>query len=127
MCICSLYRPAAFPNPVDEMKQGQPEEVSMKRLFFAGGALCVAVFLFLPDLLWAGGEAATNLVVVADTRRVSLGIVRYIADTYNINPWLFACYAVIFTACYGTFLGFVMDKIMGLTGLDLRSRKILEH
>ncbi len=100
----------------------------MKRLFFAVGALCVAVFLFLPDLLWAaGGEPATNLVVVADTRRVSLGIVRYVADTYNTNPWLFASYAVIFTAGYGTFLGFIMDKIMSHTGLDLKSRKILEH
>lgn len=99
----------------------------MKRLFFAVGALFVAVFLFIPELLWAGGEAATNLVVVADTRRVSSSIIRYIADTYNTNPWLFACYAVIITAGYGTFLGFVMDKIMAHTGLDLHSRKILEH
>ena len=100
----------------------------MKRLFFAVGALCFALFLFLPDLLWAsGGGAATNLVVVADTRRISLGVVRYIADLYNTNPWLFACWAVIVTACYGGILGFIMDKIMARTGLDLKSRKILEH
>lgn len=99
----------------------------MRRLFSAVGALCVSLYLLVPASLWAGGEAATNLVNVADTRRVSSSIVRYIADTYNTDPWVFATLAVVLTAFYGAFLGFIMDKIMMRTGLDLRSRKIMEH
>lgn len=99
----------------------------MRRLFSAVGALCVSLYLFAPISLWAAGGAATNLVNVADTRRVSSGIVRYLADTYNTNPWVFAIWCVVLTAFYGALLGFIMDKIMMRTGLDLRSRKIMEH
>jgi len=88
--------------------------------FVAGIGLC------LPHLVWAGGEAATNLVVVADTRRVT-GVLKYIADTYNTDPWLFAVWAVVITAAWGGILGFLMDFIMSRSGLDLRSRKIVEH
>jgi len=94
----------------------------LKRMpcFFAG------VVLVLPHLAWASGEAATNLVVVADTRRVS-GILKYIANVYNTDPWLFAVYAVVMTAVWGAILWFMMDFIMARSGLDLKSRKILEH
>lgn len=102
------------------------EGMTMKKIFSAAIAIA-AIDLLIPALLWASGEAASNLVVVADTRRVSSGIVRYIADLYNTNPWLFACWAVVLTALYGFVLGFLMDKIMMRTGLDLKSRKILEH
>jgi phage shock protein PspC (stress-responsive transcriptional regulator) len=86
----------------------------------------VGIGLCLPQLVWASGEAATNLVVVADTRRVS-GVLKYIADVYNTDPWLFAVWAVVITAVWGAILGFLMDFIMERSGLDLRSRKILEH
>ncbi len=99
----------------------------MRRLFSAIGSLCMTMFFFILPSLCAAEEAATNLVVVADTRRVSSGILRYIADTYNTNPWLFACWAVVLTACYGAFLGFLMDRIMTHSGIDLKSRKIVEH
>ena len=88
--------------------------------FIAGIGLC------LPHLAWASGEAATNLVVVADTRRVT-GFLKYIANTYNTDPWLFAVWAVVITAVWGGILGFVMDFIMERSGLDLKSRKIIEH
>ena len=90
-------------------------------------ALSVATYLALPDWVLAAGDKATALVVVADTRRVSSGILKYFANLYNTNPWLFAVWAVVLTAFYGGFLGFVMDKIMERTGLDLKSRKIIEH
>lgn len=98
----------------------------MKRIFSALIAFA-AVDLLIPALLWASGEAATNLVNVADTRRVSSVFLHYIADLYNTNPWLFAVWAVVLTALYGFILGFIMDLIMSRTGLDLKSRKILEH
>lgn len=76
---------------------------------------------------WAGGEAASEIVVVADTRVLHNPVLRYIADTYNTNIWLFAVWSVVLTALYGALLGLVMDYLIKKTGLDLSSRKIVEH
>lgn len=89
--------------------------------------LVTGLFSALPALVWAGGEKASQLVVVADTRVISNGFVKYIADLYNTNTLLFAVWAVVLTAVYGGFLGFCMDFLMSRTGLDLKSRKIIEH
>ena len=75
----------------------------------------------------AGGGGAELLVVVADTRRVTSGIEKYFANVYNENLWLFALWAVVLTAAYGAFLGVLMDFILSRTGIDLKSRKIVEH
>ena len=84
-------------------------------------------YLVLPAMaLAAGGGGASELVVVADTRRIS-GIMKYFANLYNTNILLFAVWAVVLTAAYGCFLGLVMDFFMSRTGLDLKSRKIVEH
>lgn len=85
------------------------------------------VYLMAPQVLWAGGPKASELVVVADTRVISNGIMLYFANLYNTNILLFAVWAVVLTAVYGCFLGWLMDKIMARTGLDLTSRKIVEH
>ena len=71
-----------------------------------------------------GGDAP--IVVVADTRVVH-GILHYFSNLYNTNLFLFAIWAVVLTAAYGCFLGVLMDKLMAMTGLDLKSRKIVEH
>ena len=71
--------------------------------------------------------AAGDLVVVADTRRITSFALRYFADLYNTNIVLFAVWAVVLTALYGSFLGVFMDFIMKRTGIDLKSRKIVEH
>ena len=81
----------------------------------------------LPNLLWAGGPKAADLVVVADTRMLHNSVEIYFADVYNTDPVLLAIWAVVLTAGYGCFLGLVMDFIMSRTGLDLKSRKIVEH
>lgn len=86
----------------------------------AAGALCI------PSAVWAAGEKATNIVVVADTRRVT-GVMKYFSDLYNTNVLLFAVWAVVLTVALGCFLGFTMDFFMERTGLDLKSRKIIEH
>jgi len=98
----------------------------MRRLLKGGISFFAGIALALPHLAWASGEAATNLVVVADTRRVT-GVLKYIANVYNTDPWLFAVWAVVITALWGAILGFSMDFIMERSGLDLKSRKILEH
>jgi len=85
------------------------------------------LYLLIPDMLWAaGGEGASAIIVVADTRRVT-GIVKYFSDLYNTNVWLYAVWTVLLTALMGSILGFLMDRIMERTGLDLKSRKIIEH
>jgi len=88
----------------------------------------VGLVTAVPSLVWAaGGEKVGQLVVVADTRVISNSFVKYIADLYNTNTLLFAVWAVVLTALYGAFLGFFMDFLMSRTGLDLKSRKIVEH
>jgi ABC-type Fe3+ transport system permease subunit len=83
---------------------------------------------FLPPSLWAaGGGEVTEIVVVADTRVVTNGFLKYIADTYNTNLPLFGLWSVALTALYGGTLGILMDWLMSKTGLDLKSRKIIEH
>jgi phage shock protein PspC (stress-responsive transcriptional regulator) len=99
---------------------------AMKKLLRSVLGLSAAIGAGIPGLAWASGEAASNLVVVADTRRVS-GILKYIANVYNTDPWLFAVWAVVITAVWGGILGLLMDFIMERTGLDLKSRKIIEH
>ncbi|WP_022661481.1 DVU0150 family protein [Paucidesulfovibrio longus] len=80
----------------------------------------------LPGLALAAGGGASELVVVADTRVLS-GWMLYFADLYNTNIVLFALWATVLTAMYGALLGFLMDFVMSRTGLDLTSRKIVEH
>ncbi len=88
----------------------------------------VALVTAVPSLVWAGGgEKVDQLIIVADTRVINNAFVKYIADLYNTNTLLFAVWAVVLTAVYGAFLGFLMDFIMARTGLDLKSRKLVEH
>ncbi len=90
--------------------------------------LFMTVYLLLPAMVFAaGGGGESAIVVVADTRRVHGAIMKYFANLYNTNIFLFAVWAVVLTAAYGCFLGLIMDVIMSRTGLDLKSRKIVEH
>jgi len=99
----------------------------MKRVLGRWLGIFMALYLFIPEMVWAAGGKAAPLVVVADTRRISGGVMKYFADLYNTNILLFAVWAVVLTAAYGCFLGLLMDFIMSRTGLDLKSRKIVEH
>ncbi|MGE4291518.1 MAG: DVU0150 family protein [Desulfovibrio sp.] len=96
----------------------------MKRKMFLLATILGLVLL--PGLALAAGGKSSELVVVADTRVLS-GWMLYFADLYNTNIVLFALWATVLTAMYGAFLGFLMDFIMSRTGLDLTSRKIVEH
>lgn len=99
----------------------------MRRAFGRVATLCMMIYLLAPAAVWAAGGPASMLVVVADTRRVSGGIEKYFANLYNTNILLFAIWAVVLTALWGAILGVTMDAIMSRTGLDLKSRKIVEH
>lgn len=97
----------------------------LKRL--AAGSLMAALLSLLPAWAWAGGGAATELVVVADTRGLH-GFNFYLATLYNQDMWLFATWAVVLTSVLGVCLGLLMDLIMSHVGLDLgKSAGHVEH
>jgi hypothetical protein len=87
------------------------------------GAAC----LLTPELVAAAGEKADTLVVVADSRRVSWSVSRFFVDVYNTNPFMFGVWCVILTGILGCGLGLITDFFMKRTGIDLTSRKIVEH
>jgi hypothetical protein len=100
----------------------------MKRGIATGLVILMTLFTLMPSLTWAaGGGEATEIVVVADTRVVNNPILKYFANIYNSNILEFAVWCVVLTAVYGMMLGFLMDWIMSKSGLDLKSRKIVEH
>ena len=98
----------------------------MKHAFRRLMTMAVAAALWLPSLALASGEPAHSLVVVADTRRVT-GFMKYLSNLYNTDIWMYAVWAVVMTAALGCILGYLMDFIMERTGLDLKSRKLIEH
>lgn len=98
----------------------------MKKMMSRIVGFFTMICVLVPGTLWAAGEKAADLIIVADTRMLT-GILKYFADLYNTNITLFAVWAVVLTAAYGGFLGVLMDLIMARTGLDLKSRKIVEH
>jgi len=97
-----------------------------KKLAKLGGLIALAQVV-VPSLVLAAGPKAAELVVVADTRVLPAGINHYFADLYNTDILIFAVWAVALTALQGSLLGYIMDKLMGMTGLDLTKRKIVEH
>lgn len=99
----------------------------MKRVYYLL-ALCFGAALFLvPELALAAGGKASALVVVADTRRVTSPFTIWILDTYNTNPFMLGIYCAVFVTVLGVSLGLFTDFLMKRTGLDLSSRKIVEH
>ena len=85
------------------------------------------ISVILPDLVQAAGGPAEMLVVVADSRRVQNSIARYFVDSYNTNPLWFGIECTIITAAMGVSFGLATDFIMKRVGIDLTSRKIVEH
>jgi ABC-type Fe3+ transport system permease subunit len=98
----------------------------MRSLVNRWSGMIASLWLLLPRIVLASGDKASNLVVVADTRRLT-GIMHYFSDLYNSDIVIFAIWTVVLTAAMGCVLGFLMDFIMSRTGLDLKSRKIIEH
>jgi ABC-type Fe3+ transport system permease subunit len=100
----------------------------LKMLILVG----VIVGILMPGFALAGGDKATELIVVADTRVLNdpgyyTAFMKYMANAYNTDILVFAIWCTVVTALYGAFLGFLMDYLLSKTGLDLTSRKILEH
>jgi uncharacterized membrane protein YdjX (TVP38/TMEM64 family) len=91
-------------------------------------AFFTTICLLIPEwVMAAGGGKVDMLVVVADNRVVSWGPTLFFLDVYNTNPTMFGVWCVILTAVIGCSLGLTADFLMSRTGLDLTSRKIIEH
>jgi len=79
-----------------------------------------ALIQLLAGKAWAaGGPPATKLVNVADTRAMSPGLSKWIADLYNTNLWLFGLATVVIMAAMGYVLGSGFDRLMSLVGINL--------
>jgi len=92
----------------------------MSGIWVRAGAGLVSAALLLPAALaWAAGGKATAIENVADTRGLQPGLVKFLADTYNTNLWLFGLYVVLIMATMGAVLGLSVDKLLSLTGIGL--------
>lgn len=99
----------------------------MRPVYLGLLALVAAAVALIPDVALAAGGKAEMLVVVADKRVVDSSITKYLLDVYNVNPFLMGVWCTILTAALGVSLGLITDQIMKRTGIDLTSRKIVEH
>ena len=89
------------------------------------GALLLGIAVGLTTIAtasaaWAaGGKPASKLVNVADTRGMSPGLSKFIADVYNDNLILFGLLVVVLMASMGGILGWGFDRLVGLLGINL--------
>lgn len=92
--------------------------VSRKILHILG--IAVLLIVLAPSLASAGGgKPATKIYNVADTRALDPGLSRLIADIYNSNLWLYGVTVVVVMALMGLILGFGMDRLVSLLGINL--------
>lgn len=99
------------------------------RKYYCGLMMLAITILtaILPDIVQAAGGPAEMLVVVADPRRVDNAVAKYFVDSYNTSPVLFGIETTIITAAMGVTFGLATDFLMKRLGIDLTSRKIIEH
>lgn len=98
----------------------------MRKLWAKIIGLGVMASLLLPELAAAAGPAAAQLVLVADTRKLS-GWQAWWANLYNESHLLFALVTVITIPLVGLLFGIIADVVMTRIGLDLKSRELAEH
>jgi hypothetical protein len=99
----------------------------MKSIYCRLLAFLAVVCLLIPDWVLAAGPAASQLIVVADDRVVQWGFTRFFVHLYNTDPFMFGVWCTVITAALGGGLGLITDQIMKRTGIDLTSRKLVEH
>ena len=68
---------------------------------------------------WAAGAVGEKIINVADTRGMSPGIMKWIADVYNSSYWQFGILVIVIMAVMGVVLGYACDKLMALSGINL--------
>jgi hypothetical protein len=86
----------------------------------------VAALVVLPEIAMAAGGKAAPLIVVAHTTKAS-GLMAWWANLYNDNMLAFTMLTGCAVPLAGALLGIIGDVLMGLTGIDLKSRELAEH
>ncbi len=86
----------------------------------------LTVILLAPGAALAAGEKVANLVVVADTRRLT-GWEAWWANLYNESHLYFTLITVVSIPIIGLLFGVLADLVMGHIGIDLKSRELAEH
>ena len=84
------------------------------------------VILLAPGAALAAGEKVANLVVVADTRKLT-GWEAWWANLYNESHLYFTIITVVSIPIIGLIFGVLADIVMGHIGIDLKSRELAEH
>jgi hypothetical protein len=83
--------------------------------------------LAMPELLLAaGGGKIDNIVIVADTRKFT-GWEAWWTNLYNESHLYFTLLTIALIPTIGVIFGVVADLLMGLIGIDLKSREIADH
>jgi len=83
-------------------------------------------FLVIANAALAGGEKASLLVIVADTRKLS-GWEAWFANLYNESHVYFTILTVVSIPIIGVIFGVIADLVMSRIGIDLKSRELSEH
>jgi hypothetical protein len=99
----------------------------MNRIYYVLMAVLGMATFLVPDIVSAAGGKAEMLIVVADNRVVDWSVSKWWVNIYNTDPFWFGIYTTAFTAFMGGTLGLITDQIMKRTGIDLTSRKLVEH
>ncbi|MGB5158424.1 DVU0150 family protein [Desulfobacterium sp. N47] len=98
----------------------------MRKLWFKLTGMITMSFLFFTQAALAGGEKASLLVIVADTRKLS-GWEAWFANLYNESHVYFTILTVVSIPIIGVIFGLLADFFMSKIGIDLKSRELSEH
>ncbi len=85
-----------------------------------------ALILLAPGWAMAAGGGAKQIVIVADTRKLS-GLMAWWANLYNESHGWFTFLTIIIVPITGVIFGLLADWVMGHIGIDLKSRELGEH
>lgn len=102
-------------------------EVTMKaKLSRLWWSLMTMIVLCPGFALAAGGGEVAQIVLVADTRKLS-GLMAWWANLYNESHFQFMILTIIIIPVTGVLFGVLADIIMSRIGIDLKSKDLPGH
>ena len=82
--------------------------------------------LLVPQTIFAAGEKAALVVIVADTRGLT-GILKAWGHLYNESHLYFSLLTIVLIPVIGFVFGTIADIVMKMIGIDLEHRELSEH